>query len=65
MRLLSPDGRKFSPSGPTASIDKGFIGSQTVQPGLSTENRVAFDVDPSVEEFTLQVLGLPFRIPNL
>jgi hypothetical protein len=62
--LRAPDGRKFAPAGSTASIEKGFVLSQTVQPGLSTENRVVFDVDPAVNDWTLQALGIQFRLPR-
>jgi len=61
--LQTGDGRKFTPAGPTASIDKGFVISQTVQPGLTTNNRVVFDIDPAATDLTLTALGIPFHVP--
>jgi hypothetical protein len=58
------DKRKFAPAGATASIDKGFFITQTVQPGLTTENRVVFDLDPSARDLTLHALGLDFKLPD-
>lgn len=58
------DKRKFQPAGQTASIDKGFVVSQQVQPGLSTDNRVVFDMDPAAENLVLHVLGLQFKLPD-
>jgi hypothetical protein len=62
--LVSGDGRRFSPAGQTASIAKGFFISQTVQPGLATENRVVFDVDPAARNLIFEALGLRFRLPE-
>jgi hypothetical protein len=58
------DKRKFRPANQGASIDKGFVISQTVQPGLATENRVVFDLDPSARDLTLHVLGMDFKLPD-
>lgn len=60
--LKSPDAREFKPAGQTATIERGFMITQTVQPGLITENRVVFDVDPSVKAFTFTGLGMQFEV---
>lgn len=60
--LKAADGREFKPSAQTATIDRGFVISQTVQPGLVTENRVVFDVDPAVKEFTFTALGTQWQL---
>lgn len=61
-RLVAPDGREFAPTGQTGTIPGGFVAMQTVQPGLVTQNRVVFDVDPAVEECELRILGMRFHI---
>lgn len=60
--LKSADGREFKAAGQTATIERGFMITQTVQPGLTTENRVVFDVDPAVKAFTLTGLGMLFEV---
>jgi hypothetical protein len=50
--LVSGDGRRFSPAG------------QTVQPGLATENRVVFDIDPAAHNLIFEALGLRFQLPE-
>lgn len=60
--LKSADGRSFQSAGQTATIDRGFLISQTVQPGLTTENRVVFDVDPAIKTFTFVGLGTQFEV---
>lgn len=62
--LKSGDGRTFQPSGQTASIERGFLIAQTVQPGLTTENRVVFDVDPAAKDLTFNALKMVFSVPN-
>lgn len=56
------DGRKFQPASATASIDKGFTITQRVQPGLTTENRLVFDLDPAASDLVLIGLGMYFRL---
>lgn len=60
--LKASDGREFKPAGQTATIERGFMISQTVQPGLVTENRVVFDVDPAVTSFTFTALKMLFAV---
>jgi hypothetical protein len=60
--IKSPDGREFKSSGQTATIERGFMITQTVQPGLTTENRVVFDADPAVKAFTFTGLGMQFEV---
>jgi hypothetical protein len=38
---------------------------QNVQPGLSTDNRVVFDLDPQAKGLVLTALGMKFSLPNL
>lgn len=61
-KLKAPDTREFAPTGQTAVIARGFLISQAVQPGLITENRVVFDVDPAVKAFTFTGLGMQFEV---
>lgn len=63
--LKSSDGRTFRPAGQTASIDRGFVITQQVQPGLVTENRVVFDVDPAARGLTFTALKIQFSVPDL
>lgn len=60
--IKSPDGREFKSAGQTATIERGFMITQTVQPGLTTENRVVFDADPAVKTFTFTGLGMQFDV---
>jgi hypothetical protein len=62
--LKADDGREFKPAGQTATIDRGFVISQTVQPGLTTENRVVFDVDPAVSSLVFTALKMQFGVQN-
>jgi hypothetical protein len=61
--LKTGDGRSFKPAQWTASIDRGFVISQTVQPGLTTENRVVFNMDPRATGLTLVLLGTRWSVP--
>jgi hypothetical protein len=61
--LKSGDGREFKPVGQTATIDRGFMVSQTVQPGLASENRVVFDIAPDAKDLVLTALGMQFSVP--
>ena len=61
--LKSDDGREFKPSGETAVIERGFMISQTVQPGLQTDNRAVFDIDPAARDLVLTVLKVQFHVP--
>lgn len=58
------DRRVFKPTSHTATIDKGFFMGQGVQPGLTTLNRVVFDVDPQMREFILKMLGVQFFVAD-
>jgi hypothetical protein len=62
--LKTADGRTFKPDSVTASIDRGFVISQSVQPGLTTENRVVFDIDPAATGLTFTALKMVFSVPN-
>lgn len=62
--LRTGDGRTFKPDGVTASIERGFGFSQTVQPSLTTDNRVVFDLDPTAVNLTFTALKIIFRVPN-
>lgn len=62
--LKAGDGREFKPAGQTATIDRGFVISQTVQPGLTTENRVVFDIDPAAKDLTFTALKITFSVAN-
>lgn len=62
--LKSDDGREFKPAGQTATIERGFVISQTVQPGLVTENRVVFDIAPDAKDLVFNALGMQFSVPN-
>ena len=62
--LKAGDGREFKAAAQTASIEKGFVVSQTVQPGLTTENRVVFDIDPAATDLTFTALRMQFQVPN-
>lgn len=62
--LKSGDGREFQPTGETAIIERGFMISQSVQPGLVTENRVVFDIDPAAKDLVFRALGVQFSVPN-
>jgi Domain of unknown function (DUF4352) len=61
--LRSGDGREFKPAAQTASIDRGFLVAQTVQPGLTTENRVVFDIAPDAKDLVFTALGVQFSVP--
>jgi Domain of unknown function (DUF4352) len=61
--LKSGDGREFKAAGQTGSIDRGFLISQTVQPGLTTENRVVFDIAPDAKDLVFTALGMQFSVP--
>jgi hypothetical protein len=63
--LRSADGREFKPDGKSATIERGFFLSQTVQPGLVTENRVVFDVDPGAKGMSFTALGMRFDVPDI
>lgn len=58
--LIAPDGRQFKTA--SVAIEKNFPFTQQVQPGLVTENRVVFDADPAVKEWTLKALGMQFAV---
>ena len=60
--LKSLDGREFKPDGESAVIEKGFMISQNVQPGLVTENRIVFDTDPAVTDWTFTALKMQFSV---
>lgn len=62
--LKSGDGRAFKPAGQTGTIERGFFLAQTVQPGLTTENRVVFDIDPSAQGLSFTALRITFSVPN-
>ena len=62
--LKSSDGRSFKPDSVTASIARGFVVSQQVQPGLTTENRVVFDIDPAAQGLTFTALKMVFSVPS-
>jgi hypothetical protein len=62
--LKAGDGREFKPAGQTATIERGFVVSQTVQPGLVTENRVVFDIAPDAKDLVFNALGMQFSVPN-
>jgi hypothetical protein len=62
--LKTGDGREFKPAGDTATIERGFVISQSVQPGLTTENRAVFDVDPAAKDLLFNALGMQFSVPN-
>ncbi len=61
--LKSGDGREFKPAGQTGTIERGFVISQTVQPGLTTENRVVFDIAPDAKDLVFTALGIQFSVP--
>ena len=64
-RLRSADGREFQPTGQTATIERGFTITQQVQPGLTTENRVVFDIDPNAPGLLIfTALRTQFEVPN-
>jgi hypothetical protein len=60
--LKSADGREFKAAVQTATIERGFMITQIVQPGLTTENRVVFDVDPTEKAITFTGLGMQFDV---
>jgi hypothetical protein len=60
--LKAGDEREFKAAEQTATIEKGFVTSQAVQPGLTTEVRVVFDADPTLKVFTLTALGMQFEV---
>jgi len=60
--LQAGDGRKFKVAEQTATLEKGFVTGQTVQPGLTTATRVVFDADPTLKVFTLAALGMQFEV---
>lgn len=62
--LKAADGRTFKPDSVTASIQRGFMISQQVQPGLTTENRVVFDIAPTAQGLTFTALKMVFSVPN-
>jgi hypothetical protein len=60
--LKAGDGREFKAAEQTATIEKGFVTSQAVQPGLTAETRVVFAADPTLKVFTLAALGMQFEV---
>ena len=62
--IQTRDSRKFAPDRRTGAIDKGFVISQEVQPGLTTNNRVVFDIDPAARDLTFVALGVQFKLPS-
>lgn len=62
LRLLTGDGRRFAAAAASATIDNGVFISQSVQPGLTTTNRIVFDVDPAAENLVVEILGIRFQL---
>lgn len=62
--MVSPDGRQFIPSSETIFVEHGFL-LQNIQPGLSADVALVFDLDPKVTTWTITAVGIPFTIPSL
>ena len=69
--LNTPDGVEYSTSsdGHTALIGEEtgpevLSGFETIQPGLSLDVRVVFDVPPNATGFVLDVQGVRFAVPD-
>ena len=61
--LEAGDGRRFEPAAETATVERGLVAVETVQPQETIERRVVFDVPPDARDLVLEALEIEFSVP--
>jgi hypothetical protein len=62
--LRAGDGRRFEPAAETATVERGLVAVETVQPQETIERRVVFDVPLDARDLALEALEIEFSVPS-